>query len=110
MARHLRIQYPGAIDHIMARGNGREDIVEDDADRKRLRTSLERAVTRSGWVLYDFVLIGASSTSSSSNCVCRPHLGNSPWNRLGAHSTSSPGMTPVSTARRKSSGLVFHVV
>ena len=36
MARRLRIQYSDAIYHVMARGNGRQDIVQDDADRGRL--------------------------------------------------------------------------
>ena len=57
MARRLRIQYPGAIYHVMARGNGRQDIVADDADRGRLMTCLERAVARSGWVLYAFAFL-----------------------------------------------------
>ena len=48
MARRLRIQYPDAIYHVMARGNGRQDIVADDADRERLVACLERAVRRSG--------------------------------------------------------------
>jgi len=30
MARTLRIQYPGAIYHVMNRGDRREDIFEDD--------------------------------------------------------------------------------
>src|SRR3954453_16477771 len=57
MARRLRVQYGGAIYHVMARGNGRQDIVENDDDRGRLMTCLERAVRRSGWVLYAFVLM-----------------------------------------------------
>jgi putative transposase len=57
MARRLRIQYPDAIYHVMARGNGRQDIVADDADRGRLVACLERAVRRSGWVLYAFVVL-----------------------------------------------------
>lgn len=32
MARRLRIEYPLAIYHAMARGNGRQDIVLDDND------------------------------------------------------------------------------
>ena len=31
MPRRLRIEYPGAIYHVMARGNGRQDIVETTA-------------------------------------------------------------------------------
>ena len=36
MARKLRIQYPGAIYHVMNRGYRREAIFEDDEDRERL--------------------------------------------------------------------------
>ena len=57
MARRLRIQYSDAIYHVMARGNGRRDIVQDDADRGRLVACLERAVRRSGWSLYAFVFL-----------------------------------------------------
>ena len=57
MSRHLRIQYADAIYHVMARGNARQDIVGDDADRQRLIDGLEKAVARSGWVLYAFVLM-----------------------------------------------------
>jgi hypothetical protein len=35
MARRLRLQYPEAIYHVMARGNGRQHIVRDDLDRDR---------------------------------------------------------------------------
>jgi putative transposase len=56
MARPLRIPYPDAIYHVMARGNGRQHIVGDDADRRRLMTCLEQAVSWSGWVLPAFVL------------------------------------------------------
>ena len=57
MARRLRIQYSDAIYHVMARGNGRQDIVQDDADRGRLVACLDGAVRRSGWSLYAFVFL-----------------------------------------------------
>ncbi len=57
MARRLRIQYPNAIYHVMARGSGKQNIVADDEDRGRLLVCLERAVERSGWVLYGFVVL-----------------------------------------------------
>ena len=41
----------------MARGNAGQDIVRDDADRQRLIDGLEKAIRRSGWVLYAFVLM-----------------------------------------------------
>jgi REP element-mobilizing transposase RayT len=57
MPRRLRIQYPGAIYHVMARGNGRQGIVRDDEDRRRLRDDLARAVGRCSWRIYAFVLL-----------------------------------------------------
>ena len=36
MVRQLGIQYPGALYHVTARGDRREDIVHDDADREML--------------------------------------------------------------------------
>ena len=44
MAERPRVLYPDAIDHVMAQGNGRHDLVDNDADRERLMTCLERAV------------------------------------------------------------------
>ena len=34
MARSIRIQYPGAFYHVMARGNRRESLFLDDDDRR----------------------------------------------------------------------------
>jgi putative transposase len=33
MPRKLRVEYPGAIYHVMSRGNRRQDIFLDDVDR-----------------------------------------------------------------------------
>jgi REP element-mobilizing transposase RayT len=41
----------------MARGNGRQDIVRDDDDRRRLQDALGRAVSRGSWRVYAFVLL-----------------------------------------------------
>jgi len=35
MARPIRIEYPGAVYHVICRGNNRQAIFRDDADRKR---------------------------------------------------------------------------
>jgi len=35
MARPLRIEYPGAVYHVICRGNNRQAIFRDDQDRKR---------------------------------------------------------------------------
>ena len=39
MARSLRIQYPGAYYHVLARGNRREPIVLDDVTYVLARTA-----------------------------------------------------------------------
>ena len=57
MPRRLRLQYPGAIYHVMARGNGRQDIVRDDDDRRRLRDHLGRAAAVCSWRVYAYVLM-----------------------------------------------------
>src|SRR5271163_5012011 len=41
----------------MARGNGRQDIVHDDAGRDRLVEDLGRAVLRCSWRVYAFVIM-----------------------------------------------------
>src|SRR5207249_7138996 len=40
MARRLRIQYPGAVYHVMNRGDRRESIFHDAADRQRVIETL----------------------------------------------------------------------
>jgi putative transposase len=57
MARRLRLQYPDAIYHVMARGNGRQDIVRDDVDRSRLLEDLGKATIRCCWQIYAFAIM-----------------------------------------------------
>ncbi len=42
----------------MARGNARQKIVRDDADRRRLIAGLETTVVRHGWELIAYVIMG----------------------------------------------------
>jgi REP-associated tyrosine transposase len=53
----LRIEFDGAIYHVMSRGNARQDIVHDDDDRQRLLDDLERVVAKTGWEVLTFVLM-----------------------------------------------------
>ena len=46
MARKCRIHTPGAIYHVMLRGNARQDIFSDDKDRHRFYTVLDVASQR----------------------------------------------------------------
>jgi REP element-mobilizing transposase RayT len=57
MSRRLRIEFEGAIYHVMARGHGRQKIVRDEADRQRLVQGLEHTVIRSGWELLSYVIL-----------------------------------------------------
>jgi hypothetical protein len=49
MARKLRIQYPGAMYHVMNRGDRREAIFEDDEGWQRLLETLSEACGKTGW-------------------------------------------------------------
>jgi REP element-mobilizing transposase RayT len=48
MPRKLRVEYPGAMYHVMSRGDRREDIFLDDVDRQDfLKTLAEGSVNGS---------------------------------------------------------------
>jgi REP element-mobilizing transposase RayT len=57
MARPLRIQFAGALYHVISRGNERKPIVRDRADREKRLDWLRRTVETYGWRLYAFVLM-----------------------------------------------------
>ncbi len=48
MARKLRIEYSGAIYHVMSRGDRREPIFKDDFDRRRFLETLEEVCAKTG--------------------------------------------------------------
>ena len=57
MARSIRIEYEGAIYHVMARGNRREDIYVDDEDRQFFLGTLAEACEMTGWRVHGWVLM-----------------------------------------------------
>jgi putative transposase len=57
MARPLRIEYPGAVYHITSRGNARQAIFFDDADRRGFLEILARAVDRYNWLCHAYCLM-----------------------------------------------------
>ena len=57
MARPLRIEFPGAIYHVMSRGNARRTIFRDEGDYQRLIDGLAVVVFRLGWDLISFVVM-----------------------------------------------------
>ncbi len=58
MARSIRIEYPGAFYHVMARGNRRESIFFDDEDRRFFLGTLAEACGMTGWRIHAWVLMG----------------------------------------------------
>lgn len=57
MARGIRVEYPGAFYHVMARGNRREHIFRDDRDRRFFCQTLAEACQRTGWKVHAWVLM-----------------------------------------------------
>jgi putative transposase len=57
MARQLRIEYPGAIYHVLNRGDRREPIFLDDADRRRFLETLGEACAKTAWQVHAYVLM-----------------------------------------------------
>jgi REP element-mobilizing transposase RayT len=57
MARPLRIEYPGALYHVTARGNGRAEIILDDGGRAGFLEILAAMVSRFGWLVHAYCLM-----------------------------------------------------
>ncbi len=57
MARKLRVEYPGAIYHVMNRGDRREAILWDDGDRQRFLDTLGEACGKAGWQVHALCLM-----------------------------------------------------
>src|SRR5215210_8075808 len=58
MSRRPRLQYPGAVYHVMSRGNRKSVIFEDDVDRRRFLTIAELTASRYDLRIYGFCLMG----------------------------------------------------
>jgi putative transposase len=57
MARPLRIEYPGAVYHLTARGNRQEDIFVCDEDRQNFLQILGKTVFRYNWICHAYCLM-----------------------------------------------------
>ncbi len=58
MARPLRIEYPGAIYHLTARGNARASIFRDDTDRVEFLVILGNLIEQFNWCCHGYCLMG----------------------------------------------------
>jgi putative transposase len=57
MARKLRVQYPGAIYHVMNRGDHQEPIFRDDEDRGLFLATLGQACEKTDWEVHAWCLM-----------------------------------------------------
>jgi REP element-mobilizing transposase RayT len=58
MPRKARIEYEGAVYHVMDRGDRLEAIFRDDGDRETFLKTLGEACGRCGWLVHAYVLMG----------------------------------------------------
>jgi REP element-mobilizing transposase RayT len=57
MARQVRVEYKGALCHVMARGNQGQSIVVDDLDRLVWLETLAEGCEKTGWKFHADVLV-----------------------------------------------------
>lgn len=58
MARQLRLEYPGAVYHVMSRANRGEMIFTKDEQRKAWLKCLGEVCEQTGWMIHAYVLMG----------------------------------------------------
>src|SRR5712691_10857992 len=58
MARPLRLEYPGAVYHVMARGQERSAIFREDGDREKFIALLGSVAADEGWQVHGYCLMG----------------------------------------------------
>ena len=57
MPRKMRVEYPGALYHVMSRGNRGERIYLDDVDRQDFIKTLAEACQKTGWQVHAYCLM-----------------------------------------------------
>src|SRR4030042_904598 len=72
MALPWRIQFPGAVYHVTARGNNRQDIFSGPEDRREFLELLGRAASRFGLKVFAFCLM--SNHYHLFLCTLQPNL------------------------------------
>ena len=58
MARPLRLQFAGALYHVVARGHERGAIFRDAEDRSKFLALLEQVATEEKWIVHAYCLLG----------------------------------------------------
>ena len=70
MPRKLRVEYPGAMYHVMSRGDRCENIFLDDVDRQDFLKTLAEACQKAGWQVHAYCLIGNWAHPKVPTLVC----------------------------------------
>jgi hypothetical protein len=68
LCRALRVEYPGAIYHVMDRGGRREDIFINDVDRQHLLKTLAEACEKTGWQIHAYCLMRNHFSPARESC------------------------------------------
>lgn len=58
MPRKPRIEFAGAVYHVLSRGDRQEAIFRDDQDYELFLGTLSEACLRTGWLVHSYVLLG----------------------------------------------------
>src|SRR4051812_22281959 len=75
MPRKLRIQYPGAMYHVMSRGDRDECIFLDDVDRHDFIKALAEACQKTDWQVHAYCLMGNHFSFGAGNTGTEPRSG-----------------------------------
>ena len=58
MPRKPRVEFAGAVYHVMCRGDRQEEIFWEDGDRECFLDTLWESCDRTGWQIHAYVLMG----------------------------------------------------
>src|SRR5439155_6411081 len=81
----LRVEYAGAIYHLMSRGDRREQIYYDDVDRQDFLKTLAEACQKTGFEVHAYPFQTATLGACKCKCKCRSSL-STPHTRADIHS------------------------
>jgi predicted alpha/beta hydrolase len=57
MPRKLRVEYPGAVYHVMSRANGKSNVYETAGDRQDFVKTLAEACGKTGFQVHAYCLM-----------------------------------------------------
>jgi hypothetical protein len=72
MARKVRLEYEGAVYHVINRGNYRSWIFESEGARSAFEGCLFEACEKSNWILRAFVVMRKEGASFLFSVLTRP--------------------------------------